>query len=491
VRRVLICVSIVASDTAGAIAIMRQAAKDGADLVELRLDLMSKPDVDALLVGRPLPVMVTCRPVHAGGGYKGSKEERLALLRRATELGAEYVDAEPDIVPLLRGYGSAQVVASYHDFNGMPEDLPAVHRALVATGADVVKIAVSARRIEDNLPLFSLLRQADVPTIALAMGEAGLLSRVLQGRFGGHLTFTAPNGGQAAAPGQPELSDMLEMYRVHDIGPDTALYGVIANPVGHSLSPAMHNAAFREIGLDAVYLPLLVEEPRSFIQSFVPLGFRGFSVTIPHKQAVMAVLDEVEPLAQRIGAVNTVVVRDGRLCGYNTDVAGALRSIEETLPAGISLDGMNALLIGAGGLGRALAFGLTDAGARLTIANRSFERAQQLAAEVGAEAVPLDRLADLKPDLLLQTTSVGMSPNVGESVVPYEMLRPGLIVYDAVYNPLQTRLLREAEQARCLTISGLGHFVNQGARQFELWTGRPAPREVMRQAVLQRLIHRA
>ena len=484
---VLVCVSLAASDTAQALALMGRAARLGADLAEVRLDLMESFDLETLVRQRPLPLLVTCRPLRSGGGYVGLEAERTEVLRLALELGAEYVDAEPEDVPLLRECGSGKVIASWHDYQGTPFSLEQRYAALAHTGADVVKVAVTARTIEDNLEVLRLLERAEKPCIALAMGEAGVISRLLAGRYGALLTFASLGGHDPVAPGQVDLREMLEWYRVKDIGPDTALYGVIANPVGHSMSPAVHNAAFRELGLNAVYLPLLVEDPVRFIRAFTPLGFRGYSVTIPHKQVVIPVLDQVEPLARRIGAVNTIVIRDGRLHGYNTDVEGALQSIEEVLPAGQALSGLRALVVGAGGLGRGLAYALADRGVKLTIANRSEEKGRLLAAELGAAFCPLGGMAGVEVDLLLQTTSVGMRPAEKESVVPADMLRPGMVVYDAVYNPLETRLLREARRAGCTIVSGLGHFINQAARQFELWTGLPAPREVMRAVMLERL----
>lgn len=482
-----VCVSL-AGTMAEVMAGMERAAVLGADLVELRLDLMPSFDLEALLARCPLPAVVTYRPKRAGGEYRGPEEERLAVLRRAIDLGAAYLDVEPDCVHLLERRGGTRLIVSHHNFEGVPRPLAAVHERLGHLGADIVKVAVTAADIQDNLEVFDLLRRSRMPTIALAMGEPGAISRILAGRFGAYLTFASLDAGHEVAPGQLALADLLGMYRARHIGPRTRLYGVMANPVGHSMSPAVHNAAFAELGLDAVYLPLLVREPRRFLETFTPLGFGGYSVTIPHKQAVMPSLDGIEPLAARIGAVNTIVVREGRLHGYNTDVDGALDSIAEAVP-GISFAGTAALLVGAGGLGRALAHGLADRGARLTIVNRGYERAQALAAEVGATARPIEDMAEVEAELLLQTTSVGMHPKVQESIVPRVMLRPGLIVYDAVYNPLETRLLREAKEAGCITVSGLGHFINQAARQFELWTGREAPRQVMRRAMLERLGH--
>lgn len=471
----------------GALQGMARAAEGGADLVELRLDLIPGFDLEALLCDRPLPAIVTCRPKRAGGQYEGSEEERIAILRRAAELGADYVDVEHDVFHQFARVGTTRPIVSYHDFEGMPRPLASLYDELAALGADVVKLAVTAERIEDNLEVFSVLERAQRPTIALAMGEAGVVSRILAGRYGAFLTFASLERGAEVAPGQVPLPDLVGMYRFREITPATALYGVIANPVGHSMSPAVHNAAFADVGLDAVYLPLLVQEPVSFLREFTPLGFQGYSVTIPHKQAVIPALDEVEPLAARLDSVNTVVVRDGRFLGYNTDVEGALITIEAALPAGSRLEDMRVLVVGAGGLGRALAHGLAARGARVVITNRTDSRGRALAEEVGAEFVPLSEMANVPTDVLLQTTSVGMYPRVDESIVPVEMLRPGMVVYDAVYNPLVTRLLREARQAGCQTVSGLGHFVNQAARQFELWTGRPAPTEVMRRVMLERL----
>ncbi len=481
----LVCVSVAAEGTKAAIAAMAAAVAGGADLVELRLDLIPGFDLAALIGRRPCPVIVTYRPEREGGRFVGDESERLAVLRRAMALGAEYVDIEHDASSSLERVPGCRRIVSYHDFEGVPRPLEQLHRRLAALDADVVKIAVTARRIEDNLEVFRLLQGTDRPTIALAMGEAGVVSRLLAGRYGAFLTFASVEAGAAVAPGQVPLTDLLGMYRFRGITARTALYGVMANPVGHSMSPAVHNAAFRAVGLDAVYLPLLVQEPVSFLEQFTPLGFRGYSVTIPHKQTVIAALDEVQPLAARLESVNTIAVDDdGRKRGYNTDVEGALVTIEAALPPGETLKGKCVLLVGAGGLGRALAHGLTERGARLVLTNRTVERGLALAWEVGAEFVAMEEMGRVTPDVLVQTTSVGMHPRVEDSIVPAGMLRLGLVVYDAVYNPLETRLLREARRAGCRTVSGLGHFVNQAAGQFELWTDRPAPTDVMREALL-------
>jgi 3-dehydroquinate dehydratase/shikimate dehydrogenase len=328
-----------------------------------------------------------------------------------------------------------------------------------------------------------------VPTIAINMGEEGIASRVLAGKFGAFLTFACESDELTAAPGQVSLRQMLDMYRFPQIDADTEVYGVIANPVAHSMSPAIHNAAFRAVGRNAVYLPLKVDDPARFLEGFEPLGLRGLSVTIPHKETVRELMDAVDELSAGIGAVNTVLIHDGRRSGRNTDVAAALSAIAHaTERAGMEgLDGRKVLVVGAGGAGRAIAYGLVTRGAEVTIANRTVSRAEKLASELGARACGLDEMAGVSPDILVNATSIGMWPEVDETPVPKAMLRSGMVVFDSVYNPIQTRLLREAREAGCVTASGLEWFVKQAVAQFEWWTDADAPRDVMEQVVRSRL----
>ncbi|MCX5649018.1 MAG: shikimate dehydrogenase [Planctomycetota bacterium] len=517
--------------------------------VELRLDAIQTPDLARLLARPPCPLIATCRPKREGGLYDGPEQPRLELLREAARLGADYIDVEHDAFQALGPVAPAKRIVSYHNFKETPPDLDAIHARLARLGADVVKIAVTANHILDTVPVLRLLRAARTPTIALSMGERGLLTRILAPKFGAFLTYASfdsqegspppapvchgrpcpavpPPGSppparrstpgdesrrsrdespgrpqSEAGPGQLSLSEMLDLYRVHRIGRATRVFGVIADPVAHSLSPRIHNAAFASLGLDAVYLPFWVEgDPAAFVRAFREFGFDGYSVTIPHKQKVMEAMDEISPLARRVGAMNTVVRRpDGSLFGTNTDISAGLASIEAVVGKGWLL-GKRALLLGAGGLGRALAFALADAGTILTITDLDITRSESLAREVGSVAVqsairnftrrslgeggPKSAMAF---DVVLNCSPVGMHPDVDASPVPAEMLRKDMVVYDAVYNPAETKLLRDARAAGCRTVAGIDHFVRQAVEQFELWTGQSAPVQMMRETVLSAL----
>lgn len=483
----MICVPIVAETQEGMAGAMRAAA-GRADLVELRMDYAPGVELEPLLADRPCPVIVTCRPLREGGRYEGAETDRLTLLQRAVELGADYVDIEMDCADQLRRGPDTKLIVSHHDFNGVPDDLDAIHERLVAMKSDVAKIACMAKDVRDNLKVFRLLRNTTHPTIALAMGEAGMISRVLGRKFGNFLTFASLEHGRESAPGQLTVNDLQTLYHYKRIGPGTAVFGVIGNPIAHSMSPAIMNAAFDACGMDAVYLPFRVErDVVGFVHDFHEIGVRGYSVTIPHKRTILPAMDEVDDLVAKIGALNTVVNHKGRLHGTNTDVRGALKALTDALGGGDALQGLRVLLAGAGGAGRALAVGLVERGAEVVIANRTYDKGLRLAKEVGCAACKLDEVAEQRADILLNTTSVGMHPEVDASPVSPDALRPGLLVFDAVYNPLETKLLREAKAAGCRTVSGLDWFVNQAALQFELWTGHVAPRDIMEQIVRQRL----
>jgi shikimate dehydrogenase len=267
------------------------------------------------------------------------------------------------------------------------------------------------------------------------------------------------------------------------IDTSTRLYGVMGDPVGHSLSPAMHNAAFRQIGYNGVYLAFHVTDPAGAVKGIRALNIHGVSVTLPHKVAVMALLDEVAPAARQIGAVNTIVNDAGRLFGFNSDSPGAMAALKDKTP----IEGTRVAVIGAGGAARALAHGIKANGGHLTIVNRSRDRGCRLAGEMAADFCPLADFAGTGVDILINTTAVGMSPQTACMPVADSVLRPGMTVMDIVYNPLETMLIAKARQNGCTVVDGLSMFIHQGAIQFERWTGKKAPVQLMKQTVLDAL----
>ena len=458
----------------------RRDAVEGADLVELRLDHVRDPDVDGALAGRRRPVVVTCRPAWEGGRFQGSEEERRLLLARALERGAEYVDLEwragfDDLLRARRGRG---IVLSTHDFEGVPGDMEDRHRAMCATGAEVVKMAVRAASLCDVVRLLDLPRpDAGQSRVLVAMGPAGLASRLLPDRFGSCWTYA----GDGVAPGQIGLARMLQEFRVRHVTAGTEVYGLLGAPLGHSLSPAMHNAGFGAIGRDAVYVPLEATDVEDFWTLAARLDLRGASVTAPFKERVVAGLAGRDPLVEQVGAANTLRACDGGWRGLNTDVPGFLQPLEGRL----ALAGCRAAVLGAGGVARGVAVALAGRGARVTVCARNLRKAAGVARIAGAAA------AGLPPrrgswDLLVNTTPVGTYPDAGATPLPGGPF-DGRLVYDLVYNPRETRLLAEARAAGCETIGGLPMLVAQACRQFEWWTGSTAPADVFRQAAERRL----
>lgn len=523
----MLAAAITVHDPAQALADAARAAEFGAELVELRIDTFTE-DLAALarLVERcPLPCIVTCRPTWEGGEYDGDEQTRVAVLEHlgmAASGGPAYFDVElaayqrsanlrqkiglvVDHPDQVRPAAAAGLILSTHDFQGRPADLYQKVEAMVSSPAcRVVKVAWRARSLRDNLEALELVRQRHKPTIALCMGEFGLPSRVLAKKFGALLTFASLDDDSATAPGQPTLAQVKGLYRWDALGADTAVYGVVGWPVGHSMSPAVHNAGFDAAGHDGVYLPMPMPPEYEHFKATIgawldmeSLHFRGASVTIPHKQNLLRFVaqrgGEVEALAQRIGAANTLTVRgDGSLYASNTDYAAALDSVCDALSIGRDgLAGRRVAVIGAGGAARAIVAGFVHHGAAVTVYNRTEPRARELAEALGAEARGLEALPAADAEVFINCTPVGMHPAVDATplTIPDMAARvgPGTVVFDTIYNPIETRLLREARAAGCVTIPGTEMFVRQAAAQFELWTGRAAPLDVFRRVVRQAL----
>lgn len=467
--------------------------EQGAKLVELRLDYISgEVNLKRLLDNRPGPVLISCRRPADGGKWSGTEAERLVLLRSAIAEGADYVDLEDDVASSIPRYGKTKRVISLHDFTKTPDDIEQIHARLASLEADIVKLATMANRPHDNVRMLNLIKNSDVPTVAMCMGDMGTPTRVLAAKFGAPFTYATFHHERALAPGQLSFKQMTEMYRYEEITENTEIYGVIADPIGHSMSPLIHNAGFSESNLDKVYLPFRVprEELVQFLKDCPAIGVRGLSVTIPHKESVLAHCTKVDRAVQGIGAANTLVFQDGEILGYNTDYRAAMDSLSEVmkLPANDKpLSGSTALLLGAGGVAKAIAYGLIRRGAKVFVAARNTARANVFAEDLGCSVVEWDSRHTINAAILVNCTPIGMHPNVDETPYDKNRLRPTMTVFDTVYNPEQTLLIKHAKEKHAEVVTGVDMFIRQAALQYQYFTGKPAPNQLMRD-VLKRTI---
>ncbi len=495
--RLRVCVSIPA-DHACELGLAELARRvRAAALVELRLD--ANPDFPIEWVGRlGKPVIATCRPRAEGGAWTGAEADRLALLRRAVDAGAQWVDLEWRCGAQARAFRPARVLTSHHVLDGLPDDVEGVLREMTLDGGDAIKLVAHARTTLEAVTFASAVRLALAargpglpPVAAFAMGEAGTWTRVALAQLGAPWVYAALDRSRATAPGQPTLLDWTGALRVRRMGARTAMYGLIGNPVAHSLSPLIHNLAFEKAGIDAIYVPFLVTDPGA-LPAVLALDVRGFSVTVPYKEAVVPLVARRSRAATEIGAVNTLVRRDDSQAGHaggweggNTDAAGALAALARAYAVTAEtpfLAGKRALVLGAGGAARAIAWGLARAGARVAVSGRTGTRSEALAREMKLVAVPWDARAAEGPDLLVNATPVGMAPHADESPWPASALRPGMVVFDTVYHPRRTKLLTDAESAGARVVGGIEMLVEQAALQFAAWAGRPMPPEAIAEA---------
>lgn len=429
--------------------------------------------------------IATCRRRVGGGEFVGDAGAELFWLMKAREAGCAWCDLEVETLRELPGktvHGYAvppKVLLSMHDFRKTPP-FPKKLTVPARGGANAIKVAAMARSIGDSARILRLARKSrDV--VAIAMGEIGLPARVLALREGSALAY-APVAS-ATAPGQVPLRDMKILYRAHELTRATRVYGVIGDPIGHSLSPLLHNTGYLAAKKDAVFIPFLVENLKDFLRNLSEFGVRGFAVTLPHKEKILAYLDQVEPLAKQIGAVNTVTVGgNGKLYGTNTDYIGVLRALEPKM----KLRGSRAVIFGAGGSARAAAFALKLAGAHVFICARRPEAARRLAKAVDGEAIRRSTLRTQKFDALLNATPIGMHPHEKISPLAANELNCSLVM-DLVYRPMRTKFLRLAAARRIACVSGVDMFLAQGFAQWEHWMGGKAPVSPMRNAVLRAL----
>ncbi len=470
--------------------------------LEFRLDYLPKT---ALAVARfkqfftentAATGIATCRRAENGGKFDGTVQAQLDILLKAAAEGFHLVDVElesaealkPVDLQKLRDTGVALLV-SHHDFNAT-KDLDSIFTRIQAFHPDFIKIVPTAKSLVDNVTLIRFLeRMSDQSNIVgICMGDAGVISRVLALRAGSAFTFAAATSGAETGPGQIDARSLLDVYRIDQVDTATKVYGVAGNPVKSSLSPLMLNTAFRRETVNAVYLALQATKLPDLLKLIHEIPIQGLSVTMPFKQDIMPHLEKTDPLSTRIGACNTILrAPDGKLYGFNTDVAGIIGPIERRIP---SLRGVKALVLGAGGAGRAAIFGLRDKGADVFILNRTPETAQKVAKQSGAKAIKREALAKTTFDIIINATPVGMAGQKAAPLLEAKELNTKL-VFDLVYNPLETPLIRMARQQSIAIITGVEMFVQQGARQFEIWTGKPAPEEEMLRVVLHALKQQA
>jgi 3-dehydroquinate dehydratase / shikimate dehydrogenase len=494
-----VCVAVIGSDPAEMVEKAEALVRDNSFL-EFRLDYLSKPTLALPKLKRFIEahpgtvVIATCRRVANGGKFHGSMASQLEVLSKAAAAGCQMIDIDlqtasqckPGQLQKLRG--RAAMILSFHDFRGTKK-LGETLEKMLPIPADFYKIASTATTLSDNLTMIKFLsRESDKHSmVCMSMGEQGFISRVLGVRAGSVFTFASAIAGEETAPGQVTAQELRNMYRIEQVDPATRVYGVAGDPVAHSLSPAIMNAAFRRENVNAVYLALHAKTIKDLITCVREIPIHGLSVTMPYKQAILPYLDNTDTHTTKVGACNTVVrAQDGKLYGFNTDTAGVVRPLERRLS---TLDGARILVLGAGGAARAAVFGLKERGAEVYILNRSAAPAQKLARQARARSIKRADMKKLAFDVIINATPVGMG-NSHETPLQEKEIN-ARYVFDMIYDPGETRFLKLARERGAQVIPGIEMFVQQAARQFEIWTGKPAPGDEMLRVVLLALQERA
>jgi len=504
-----ICVSVCAETADEMIANIKRA-EEFADVIEVRFDCLRMEELEPLLpksYRRPKnvivesatkPIISTFRPKEQGGCRDLSLNERNDFWNSGNE--TDYCDVEEEFVKDSSSWLWGERICSYHDFSGVPQNINEIFDRLAKTDAETIKVAVQTDDITDAVPVWALLEYAKLykqrsrpKIIPIAMGEAGKWTRILGLAHGAFMTYASLDAGMETADGQITAKDLIETYRVKELDLNTKVYGVIGDPVSESLSPYMHNPAFVEQSINAVFIPLEVRDLSAFVRRMVrpetrevELNFAGFAVTMPHKQEIIKYLDVIDPIAEKIGAVNTVRIDDGKLTGYNTDAYGFITPLKAKLG---DLKGARIAVFGAGGVARSCVFALKQENADVTVFARDRKKGEGIAGEFDAEFKPLTTdHRRLTTDILVNATPLGMKgPFENESLFTAEQLEGVKFVYDLVTNRNGTPLIREAKKARIPAIGGLEMLIHQGAKQFEIWTGQAAPIDKMRTAILDRI----
>jgi 3-dehydroquinate dehydratase/shikimate dehydrogenase len=466
---------------------LREAGKRGAALIELRIDFVARaPDLKRILAEKSCPLVATIRRPQDGGRWSQSEDARQMLLKQCIVSGGfDWVDLETDIADKIRRFKSVKRIVSFHSLSEFPQNVEEIYEQMCQQDADVYKLVVAAQTPADNLRMIDIMKKATKPTIAFCSGDIGFPSRILCLKYGAPFTYAAFNKERGVAPGLPSFEEVLKVYHPERINGETKVYGVVGDPVGHSHSPLVHNAAFRDKNINAVYVPFRVTRGHlpQFLESFGAVPVEGYSITIPHKEAAAQASTTKDETVTMTRAANTLIRKPHGFLGANTDYPALMAALKDhlTKPDGPPLDlhKRMVLILGAGGVARAAAYALHKAGAIVHVANRTLERAEKLADEVSGEG--LDWTARHKEgcDLVINATPVGMYPNVDESPLHAGYLRPGMVVFDTIYTPETTMLIREAKTRGAQVITGVELFIRQAGAQFQMFTGQDAPLDVM------------
>ena len=495
-----VCVALGCSRASELRTLALHSVKTGERFLEFRLDLLNNPQSGLKIIRQTLQhsprtiILATCRQRSNGGAFDGSQQKQFKLLEQAIAAGAKIIDleiesAEQCPTALKNLQSKADLIVSYHNFLCTPNLGPVVRR-LKKIPADIYKIATTAQKPSDNLRVLELpARHPETKLVVMAMGKTGMPTRILGSAHGSMFTFASPEPirdgrnyiPSPTAPGQITSQELRGRYRSKKLSPSTQVLGIVACPAGHSMSPALHNRLFQSYGIDAVFLPFEVapNRLRDFFQLVERLPVTGLSVTIPHKCSVIRYLDSLDPLANRIGAVNTIFRHKKKLCGTNTDAVGVTTPLNNR----ISLKRASVLVIGNGGAARAAVFALKEKGAQVTLSGRNPQRVRALAKVCEIMALNRNQVIQKKFDALVHATPVGMHPQ--EDQCFFEDVIPADLVFDMVYNPLETLLLKKARSQGKSVIQGLEMFLEQAAAQSEIWTGQTAPRGTMKHTVLK------
>ncbi len=493
-----VCLALTADHVEGMLQTAESMVRENS-FVEFRLDHLKQPAAALQKISRFLEThqyvtaIATCRRDAAGGKFKGTPASELAILMKAADAGCQLVDLElqsavklkPDAIAKLRD--RAALILSFHDFRET-KDLDRTLGKMLKIPAEFYKVVATAASLSDNVTMMKFLQaQSDKhPLIGLCMGEQGIISRVVGVRAGSAFTFAAVSTDQRTAPGQISIQELRNVYRIEQVDAATRVYGVAGDPIQHSLSPVIMNTAMRRENVNSVFLALHARNLKDLIQCVREIPIHGLSITMPYKEAILPFLDNTDSHTAKIGACNTVVRgQDGRLYGFNTDVAGVLRPLEQRT----ALQGAKILVLGAGGAARAAVFGLKERGAEIWILNRSSASAQKLARQARARIMKRPDLRKMPFDVLINATPVGMG-NSRDCLLKENEIQ-ARIVFDMVYDPVETRLIQIARSKGLVVIPGIEMFVQQAARQFEIWTGKPAPAGEMSNAVTLALQERA